>query len=89
MPQLFDPFLGEEVVLPEGQKKLYPPSVYFGITDDPETWGMCCSEEMARKCAEEHYDEQQKAYARERRIFLIVSAVVGAIAGVFVGIFIL
>ena len=33
----------------------YPSSVYFGITDDPDTWGMCCSEEMARKCAEENY----------------------------------
>ena len=34
----------------------YPSSVYSGITDDPESWGMCCSKEMAYKCAEEYYD---------------------------------
>lgn len=34
----------------------YPSSVYSGIADDPESWGMCCSKEMAYKCAEEYYD---------------------------------
>lgn len=37
-------------------KKKYPNSVYTGIHSDPETWGMCCSEEAAQKCAEEYYD---------------------------------
>lgn len=38
----------------------YPESLYSGITDDPDTWGMCCSEEQARKCAEAWYDDQIK-----------------------------
>lgn len=37
-------------------KKKYPNSVYTGIHADPETWGMCCSYEAARKCAEQYYD---------------------------------
>lgn len=38
----------------------YPESLYSGITDDPDTWGMCCSEEQARRCAEAWYDDQIK-----------------------------
>ena len=38
----------------------YPPSVYNNITDDPDTWGMCCSKEMAYKCAEEYYDRYMR-----------------------------
>lgn len=38
----------------------YPESLYSGITDDPDTWGMCCSEEQARHCAEAWYDDQIK-----------------------------
>ena len=34
----------------------YPASLYADITDDPDSWGMCCSKEMAYKCAEEYYD---------------------------------
>lgn len=37
----------------------YPPQVYSGISDDPDSWGMCCSEEMARRCAEQHWDAQK------------------------------
>lgn len=36
--------------------KTYPPEVYRGITDDESTWGMCCSKEMAYRCAEEYWD---------------------------------
>lgn len=36
--------------------KTYPPEVYRGITDDESTWGMCCSKEMAYRCAEEYLD---------------------------------
>lgn len=36
--------------------KTYPPEVYRGITDDEDTWGMCCSKEMAYRCAEEYWD---------------------------------
>lgn len=36
--------------------KMYPPEVYRGITDDEDTWGMCCSKEMAYRCAEEYWD---------------------------------
>lgn len=36
--------------------KMYPPEVYRGITDDKDTWGMCCSKEMAYRCAEEYWD---------------------------------
>lgn len=36
--------------------KKYPPEVYRGITDDESTWGMCCSKEMAYRCAEEYWD---------------------------------
>lgn len=38
----------------------YPESLYSGITDDPDSWGMCCSEEQARRCAEAWYDDQIK-----------------------------
>lgn len=33
----------------------YPAYIYNGISSDPDTWGMCCSEEMVRKCAESNY----------------------------------
>lgn len=36
--------------------KTYPPEVYRGITDEEDTWGMCCSKEMAYRCAEEYWD---------------------------------
>ena len=35
--------------------KKYPSRIYNGITDDPDTWGMCCSKEMAYRCAESNY----------------------------------
>ena len=37
----------------------YPPQAYSGISDNPDSWGMCCSEEMARRCAEQHWDAQK------------------------------
>ncbi len=42
------------------KNKKYPKDLYDGITSDPDTWGMCCSEEMARKCAESNYDIRWK-----------------------------
>ena len=45
----------------------YPSSVYSGITDDPDSWGMCCSKEMAYKCAEDYYD----IYVRKDKNYLI------------------
>lgn len=36
--------------------KKYPDKVYEGINNNSDTWGMCCSENMARKCAEDWYD---------------------------------
>lgn len=38
---------------------LYPPQVYSGISDDPDSWGMCCSKEMAHRCAESHWDARK------------------------------
>lgn len=46
------------------KEKKYPAHVYRGITGDPDTWGMCCSEEMARLCAEEHYDRNRRDGAK-------------------------
>lgn len=44
----------------------YPDEVYRGINpNDENSWGMCCSYEMACRCAEEHYDMERK----ERREF--------------------
>lgn len=36
----------------------YNSIVYRGITDDPDTWGMCCNKEMAYRCAEEWWDRE-------------------------------
>lgn len=55
--------------------KKYPAHVYRGITSDPDTWGMCCSEEMARKCAEEYYDTSKKE-KKERISSAIISFIV-------------
>lgn len=54
----------------------YPESLYSGITDDPDTWGMCCSEEQARRCAEAWYDDQIKEDRKFGLIGFSVSAVV-------------
>lgn len=54
----------------------YPESLYSGITDDPDTWGMCSSEEQARRCAEAWYDNQIKEDRKFGIIGFSVSAVV-------------
>lgn len=36
----------------------YPENLYSGISDDSDSWGMCCGEEEARRCAEDWYDRQ-------------------------------
>lgn len=54
----------------------YPESLYSGITDDPDTWGMCCSEEQARHCAEAWYDNQIKEDKKFGIIGFSVCAVV-------------
>ena len=41
-------------------EKKYPNWLYDGITDDSDSWGMCCSKETARKCAEEYYDRHMR-----------------------------
>lgn len=47
--------------------KKYPNQVYSGITSDPETWGMCHSEESARKCAEDWWKKEGlKIYIGEK-----------------------
>lgn len=38
------------------ENKKYPEHLYDGITSSEKSWGMCCSEEMAREYAEEWYD---------------------------------
>lgn len=41
--------------------KKYPGSIYSGIhPDDENSWGMCCSYEMACRCAEDNYDYNRK-----------------------------
>lgn len=37
----------------------YPSHVYSGIGESPDSWGMCCSEEMARRCAECNWDNRE------------------------------
>lgn len=55
----------------------YPESLYSGITDDPDTWGMCCSEEQARRCAEAWYDMRMK---EDRKFGIIGFSVSAAVA---------
>lgn len=50
-------------------QKGYPPEVYRGITDDESTWGMCCSKEMAYRCAEEYWDSTH-TYSFSEKLFL-------------------
>ena len=42
------------------------------ITDDPNTWGMCCSEEMAQKCAESNY--HKPSFSDKAADFLLIAA---------------
>lgn len=41
------------------KSKRYPSTVYSGIGEDPDSWGMCCSEKMARRCAEINWDNRE------------------------------
>ena len=53
----------------------YPASLYADITDDPDSWGMCCSKEMAYKCAEEYYD----SYIRKDKYDLLKTISLGIV----------
>lgn len=56
----------------------YPPQVYSGISDDPNSWGMCCSEEMARRCAEQHWDAQKPSTLADIALtFFAVACTIG------------
>ena len=44
----------------------YPDGYFDDITDDPNSWGMCCSREMAIECAKDHY----KLHIKRRRLAL-------------------
>ena len=56
----------------------YPESLYSGITSDPDTWGMCCSEYQARRCAEAWYDNQIK----KDRMFGIIGFLVCTVVAI-------
>ena len=43
----------------------YPKEIYSGITDNPDSWRMCCSKEMARRCAEDNYKLSQREKHKE------------------------
>lgn len=56
--------------------KKYPDEVYAGIhPNDENSWGMCCSYEMAYRCAEEHYDRERKEF----RSFMIKALIISGI----------
>lgn len=63
------------------KRKKYPARAYRGITSDHNTWGMCCSEEMARLCAEEHYDR----YRRDEIKFTVMAGAATVIAVTAIG----
>ena len=67
----------------------YPPQVYSGISDNPDSWGMCCSEEMARRCAEQHWDVQKPNtlanIALTTLVVLCTVGVTGIVAMVLLG----
>lgn len=63
----------------KNKKKKYPDNVYFGITDNENTWGMCCSKEMAYRCAEEHWENTYKK-SIIFTIFLITISIVGGLS---------
>lgn len=66
--------------------KKYPDEVYTGIhPNDENSWGMCCSYEMACKCAEEHYDAERKDFHKFMAKALVISGVVIAILCVLNG----
>lgn len=50
----------------------YPASLYADITDNPDSWGMCCSKEMAYKCAEEYYDNYIRKKKSDWLLFFFV-----------------
>lgn len=57
--------------------KKYPDEVYAGIhPNDENSWGMCCSYEMACKCAEEHYDMERKEFRSFMVKALIISGII-------------
>lgn len=56
-------------------KPEYPKNLYDGITDDPDSWGMCCSREAAEQCAREWYDR----YHREELKYKIVAGTIAVL----------
>lgn len=54
--------------------KKYPDFVYKGITDNENSWGMCCSREMAEECAEEYYKNNKMKMFKEEVLDDIVAS---------------
>lgn len=65
------------------KNKKYPSRVYSNIhPDDENSWGMCCSYEMACRCAEQHYDADKK-----HSIIVFIQVIVALIVGISIMIF--
>lgn len=60
------------------KKRRYPPDIYRNITDDPDTWGMCCSKEAARSCAEAYYDDTERIHSFKDVILAFILSIVMA-----------
>lgn len=52
-------------------KKWYPKWYFDEITDDPNSWGMCCDKERAIECAKEHFDRYERHKWRIAVIIII------------------
>lgn len=51
---------------------------YSGITDNPDSWGMCRSEKSAKQCADEYYNMMDKS-EHEDLVQLIVVLLFGLV----------
>lgn len=72
------------------QNPKYPRHLYDDITDNENSWGMCCSKEMAQKCAEDWYrNGGWKEYWGERlllNLFIILNKISLLILSSFIAI---
>lgn len=48
--------------------------LYDGITSEPDSWGMCCSEEMAKECAK-YNDELFRKKSVKQFLFFVRSEI--------------
>lgn len=51
---------------------------YSGITDNPDSWGMCRSEKSAKRCADEYYDMVDNS-EKEDLVQLIIVLLLGLV----------